>query len=92
MARQCGTSESTVRRRLDALGAAGALHHHCLPAPRFSGRPVWALVTADVPPLDAAESVASCAACGRPAWSPRSPGRTTWSSPCGSVPSRSSTT
>ncbi|MFH8837702.1 Lrp/AsnC family transcriptional regulator [Streptomyces sp. NPDC017868] len=59
LARQCGTSESTVRRRLDALGAVGALHHHCLPAPRFSGRPVWALVTADVPPLDVAESVAS---------------------------------
>ncbi|WP_369145048.1 Lrp/AsnC family transcriptional regulator [Streptomyces sp. R44] len=59
LARQCGTSESTVRRRLDALGAAGACHHHCLPAPRFSGRPVWALVTADVPPLDVAESVAA---------------------------------
>ncbi|MFJ7959479.1 Lrp/AsnC family transcriptional regulator [Streptomyces sp. NPDC096319] len=61
LARQCGTSESTVRRRLEALGAAGVLHHHCLPAPRFSGRPVWALVTALVPPLDVAESVASLA-------------------------------
>ncbi|AJF65912.1 Lrp/AsnC family transcriptional regulator [Streptomyces vietnamensis] len=59
LARQCGTSESTVRRRLDALGAAGGFHHHCLPAPRFSGRPVWALVTADVPPLDVTESVVS---------------------------------
>ncbi|MFC9394172.1 Lrp/AsnC family transcriptional regulator [Streptomyces sp. NPDC057027] len=59
LARRCGTSESTVRRRLDALGAAGAVHHHCLPAPRFSGRPVWALVTACVPPLEVAESVAS---------------------------------
>ncbi|MFF0477894.1 Lrp/AsnC family transcriptional regulator [Streptomyces sp. NPDC004284] len=59
LARQCDTSESTVRRRLDALGAAGVLHHHCLPAPRFSGRPVWALVTTDVPPLDVTESVAA---------------------------------
>ncbi|MEU1226738.1 Lrp/AsnC family transcriptional regulator [Streptomyces sp. NPDC005828] len=59
LARRCGTSESTVRRRLDALGTAGAVHHHCLPAPRFSGRPVWALVTACVPPLEVAESVAS---------------------------------
>ncbi|MFE7515490.1 Lrp/AsnC family transcriptional regulator [Streptomyces sp. NPDC057540] len=61
LARQCGTSESTVRRRLDALGASGACHHHCLPAPRFSGRPVWAMVTAAVPPLDVAECVASLA-------------------------------
>lgn len=30
LARQCGTSESTVRRRLDVLAAGGALHHHCL--------------------------------------------------------------
>ncbi|MFJ3768601.1 Lrp/AsnC family transcriptional regulator [Streptomyces sp. NPDC090082] len=59
LARQCGTSESTVRRRLDALGTSGACHHHCLPAPRFSGRPVWARVTAVVPPLDVAECVAS---------------------------------
>ncbi|MFE1547053.1 Lrp/AsnC family transcriptional regulator [Streptomyces sp. NPDC058718] len=59
LARQCDTSESTVRRRLDALMAAGALHHHCLPAPRFSGRPVWALVTADVPPLEVAPTVAA---------------------------------
>ncbi|MET9671946.1 Lrp/AsnC family transcriptional regulator [Streptomyces sp. NPDC006482] len=58
LARQCGTSESTVRRRLDALAVSGALHHHCLPAPRFSGRPVWALVTADAPPLDVAATVA----------------------------------
>ncbi|MFB7610596.1 Lrp/AsnC family transcriptional regulator [Streptomyces gardneri] len=59
LARQCGTSESTVRRRLDALMAAGALHHHCLPAPRFSGRPVWALVTADVQPLEVSSTVAA---------------------------------
>ncbi|MEU3748189.1 MULTISPECIES: Lrp/AsnC family transcriptional regulator [Streptomyces] len=59
LARQCDTSESTVRRRLDALMAAGALHQHCLPAPRFSGRPVWALVTADVPPLEVASTVAA---------------------------------
>ncbi|MFI9113662.1 Lrp/AsnC family transcriptional regulator [Streptomyces venezuelae] len=61
LARQCGTSESTVRRRLDALSAGGALHHHCLPAPRFSGRPVWAMVTTDVPPLDVPATVAALA-------------------------------
>ncbi|WP_405854947.1 Lrp/AsnC family transcriptional regulator [Streptomyces sp. NBC_00090] len=59
LARQCATSESTVRRRLDSLMAVGSLHHHCLPAPRFSGRPVWALVTADVPPLEVAPTVAA---------------------------------
>ncbi|MFB7517362.1 Lrp/AsnC family transcriptional regulator [Streptomyces sp. NPDC056144] len=59
LARQCGTSESTVRRRLDSLMAGGALHHHCLPAPRFSGRPVWALVTGDIPPLEVPETVAA---------------------------------
>ena len=52
LARQCDTSESTVRRRLDVLAAGGALHHHCQPAPRFSGRPVWAMVTAQVAPPD----------------------------------------
>ncbi|MFE0776725.1 Lrp/AsnC family transcriptional regulator [Streptomyces sp. NPDC058861] len=59
LARQCGASETTVRRRLDVLAASGAFHHHCLPAPRFSGRPVWALVTADVPPLEVPETVAA---------------------------------
>ncbi|MFE6297966.1 Lrp/AsnC family transcriptional regulator [Streptomyces sp. NPDC057866] len=59
LARQCGTSESTVRRRLDVLSAGGALHHHCQPAPRFSGRPVWAMVTAQVAPLDEAATVAA---------------------------------
>ncbi|WP_030747455.1 Lrp/AsnC family transcriptional regulator [Streptomyces griseus] len=59
LARQCGTSESTVRRRLDVLAAAGALHHHCQPAPRFSGRPVWAMVTAQVAPPDEATTVAA---------------------------------
>ncbi len=61
LARTCGTSESTVRRRLDVLTAGGALHHHCLPAPRFSGRPVWALVTTDVPPLEVPATVAALA-------------------------------
>ncbi|WP_406059655.1 Lrp/AsnC family transcriptional regulator [Streptomyces sp. NBC_01077] len=61
LARQCGTSASTVRRRLDALTAGGALHHHCLPAPRFSGRPVWAMVTTDVPPLEVPTTVAALA-------------------------------
>ncbi|MFF2775192.1 Lrp/AsnC family transcriptional regulator [Streptomyces sp. NPDC058052] len=59
LARQCGTSESTVRRRLDVLSAGGALHHHCQPAPRFSGRPVWAMVTAQVAPLDEPATVAA---------------------------------
>ncbi|MFI8325286.1 Lrp/AsnC family transcriptional regulator [Streptomyces sp. NPDC085529] len=59
LARQCGTSESTVRRRLEVLSAGGALHHHCQPAPRFSGRPVWAMVTAQVAPLDEASTVAA---------------------------------
>ncbi|MGW4051249.1 Lrp/AsnC family transcriptional regulator [Streptomyces sp. NPDC004779] len=59
LARQCGTSESTVRRRLDLLSAGGALHHHCQPAPRFSGRPVWAMVTAQVAPLDEPATVAA---------------------------------
>ncbi|MFE5792755.1 Lrp/AsnC family transcriptional regulator [Streptomyces sp. NPDC056503] len=59
LARQCGTSESTVRRRLDVLVAGGALHHHCQPAPRFSGRPVWAMVTAQVAPQDEAATVAA---------------------------------
>ncbi|WP_318208038.1 MULTISPECIES: Lrp/AsnC family transcriptional regulator [unclassified Streptomyces] len=61
LARQCGTSESTVRRRLDVLSAGGALHHHCLPAPRFSGRPMWAMVTTDVPPLEVPATVAALA-------------------------------
>ncbi|MEX0169726.1 Lrp/AsnC family transcriptional regulator [Streptomyces sp. LMG1-1-1.1] len=61
LARQCGTSESTVRRRLDALTGAGVLHQHCQAAPRFSGRPVWAMVTADVPPLDVPATVAALA-------------------------------
>ncbi|WP_282697062.1 Lrp/AsnC family transcriptional regulator [Streptomyces sp. CC208A] len=59
LARTCGTSESTVRRRLDVLTAGGALHHHCQPAPRFSGRPVWAMVTAQVAPLDEPVTVAA---------------------------------
>ncbi|MEU9994366.1 Lrp/AsnC family transcriptional regulator [Streptomyces sp. NPDC050848] len=59
LARQVGTSESTVRRRLEALTAGGALFHHCKPAPRFSGRPVFALVKADVPPLEAASASAA---------------------------------
>ncbi|MGW0119008.1 Lrp/AsnC family transcriptional regulator [Streptomyces sp. NPDC003327] len=59
LARQCGASESTVRRRLDVLTATGAFHHHCLPAPRFSGRPVWATVTATVPPQDEPVTVAA---------------------------------
>lgn len=59
LARQVGTSESTVRRRLEALAAGGALFHHCKPAPRFSGRPVFALVKADVPPLDVASASAA---------------------------------
>ncbi|GGR12815.1 AsnC family transcriptional regulator [Streptomyces roseolus] len=59
LARQCGTSESTVRRRLEVLSAGGALHHHCQPAPRFSGRPVWAMVTAQLAPQDEAVTVAA---------------------------------
>ncbi|KOG11922.1 MULTISPECIES: Lrp/AsnC family transcriptional regulator [Streptomyces] len=59
LARQCGTSESTVRRRLDTLTSAGVLHQHCQAAPRFSGRPVWAMVTADVPPLEVSATVAA---------------------------------
>ncbi|WP_240981901.1 MULTISPECIES: AsnC family transcriptional regulator [unclassified Streptomyces] len=59
LARQCGTSESTVRRRLEVLSAGGVLHHHCQPAPRFSGRPVWAMVTAQVAPQDEAATVAA---------------------------------
>ncbi|MFF9147786.1 Lrp/AsnC family transcriptional regulator [Streptomyces sp. NPDC014861] len=59
LARRCGASESTVRRRLDLLAAGGALHHHCQPAPRFSGRPVWAMVTAQVAPLDEPATVAA---------------------------------
>ncbi|MFF9013547.1 Lrp/AsnC family transcriptional regulator [Streptomyces sp. NPDC014870] len=59
LARQVGTSESTVRRRLEALATGGALFHHCKPAPRFSGRPVFALVKADVPPLEAASASAA---------------------------------
>ncbi|GGY43540.1 Lrp/AsnC family transcriptional regulator [Streptomyces omiyaensis] len=59
LARQCGTSESTVRRRLEVLTGGGALHHHCQPAPRFSGRPVWAMVTAQVAPLDEPATVAA---------------------------------
>ncbi|MFJ3904448.1 Lrp/AsnC family transcriptional regulator [Streptomyces sp. NPDC090025] len=52
LSRTCGVSESTVRRRLDALLGAGTLIHHCVPAPRFSERPVWALIKADVPALE----------------------------------------
>ncbi|MFE0654124.1 Lrp/AsnC family transcriptional regulator [Streptomyces sp. NPDC059534] len=59
LARQCDTSESTVRRRLETLTTAGVLHHHCQAAPRFSGRPVWAMVTADVQPLDVPATVAA---------------------------------
>ncbi|MFJ9807681.1 Lrp/AsnC family transcriptional regulator [Streptomyces sp. NPDC101158] len=61
LARTCGVSESTVRRRLDALVNGGALVHHCVPAPRFSGRPVWALIKADVPPLDVTPTAAALA-------------------------------
>ncbi|MFI8963501.1 Lrp/AsnC family transcriptional regulator [Streptomyces sp. NPDC053493] len=59
LARTCGASESTVRRRLDALVGSGSLVHHCVPAPRFSGRPVWALIKADVPPSDMATTAAA---------------------------------
>ncbi|MEU8758617.1 Lrp/AsnC family transcriptional regulator [Streptomyces sp. NPDC048659] len=61
LARICGASESTVRRRLDALAGGDVLVHHCEPAPRFSGRPVWALIRADVPALAMAATAAATA-------------------------------
>ncbi|MEV7276893.1 Lrp/AsnC family transcriptional regulator [Streptomyces sp. NPDC093111] len=61
LARICGASESTVRRRLDALTAGDLLIHHCVPAPRFSGRPVWALIRADVPSLAVVSTAAAMA-------------------------------
>ncbi|MER8047653.1 Lrp/AsnC family transcriptional regulator [Streptomyces sp. NPDC094032] len=61
LARICGASESTVRRRLDALLGGDVLIHHCVPAPRFSGRPVWALIRADVPSLAVTPTAAAMA-------------------------------
>ncbi|MFI1811278.1 Lrp/AsnC family transcriptional regulator [Streptomyces sp. NPDC020422] len=61
LARTCGASESTVRRRLDALVGGEMLIHHCVPAPRFSGRPVWALIKADVPSLAVVSTAAAMA-------------------------------
>ncbi|GAA2793914.1 Lrp/AsnC family transcriptional regulator [Streptomyces showdoensis] len=61
LARTCGASESTVRRRLEALIGGETLIHHCVPAPRFSGRPVWALIRADVPSLAVASTAAAMA-------------------------------
>ncbi|MEU6927733.1 Lrp/AsnC family transcriptional regulator [Streptomyces sp. NPDC046374] len=61
LARICGASESTVRRRLDALMGGDLLIHHCVPAPRFSGRPVWALIRADVPSLAVVSTAAAMA-------------------------------
>ncbi|BAU84340.1 transcriptional regulator, asnC family [Streptomyces laurentii] len=61
LARICEVSESTVRRRLDVLVNGGALIHHCSPAPRFSGRPMWAMIKAEVPPLGTPAAVTALA-------------------------------
>ncbi|WP_420034448.1 Lrp/AsnC family transcriptional regulator [Streptomyces sp. cg28] len=50
LAQRIGTSESTARRRLARLAATDAVLFRTEVAPRHSGRPVWALICADVPP------------------------------------------
>ncbi|WP_353943466.1 Lrp/AsnC family transcriptional regulator [Streptomyces sp. HUAS MG91] len=50
LAQRIGASESTARRRLARLTATDGVLFRTEPAPRHSGRPVWALICADVPP------------------------------------------
>ncbi|MQY13527.1 hypothetical protein SRB5_36750 [Streptomyces sp. RB5] len=52
LAEQCGLSESTVRRRLETMERGPAFQYVCKVAPRYSGRPVWALIGARVPPAE----------------------------------------
>ncbi|MGY0017469.1 Lrp/AsnC family transcriptional regulator [Streptomyces sp. YJ-C3] len=61
LAKRCGASESTVRRRLARMESAGELLALTESAPRVSGRPVWYQIRADVPP-DLIASVAAAAA------------------------------
>ncbi|MFD8571577.1 Lrp/AsnC family transcriptional regulator [Streptomyces sp. NPDC057694] len=50
LAQRIGASESTARRRLARLETADAVLFRTEVAPRHSGRPVWVLICADVPP------------------------------------------
>ncbi|WP_338698561.1 Lrp/AsnC ligand binding domain-containing protein [Streptomyces sp. Q6] len=61
LAKQVGSSESTVRRRLTRMEATGALLFRTEVAPHTSGRPVWCLVCAEVPPEQVASAAASIA-------------------------------
>ncbi|MYW68829.1 AsnC family transcriptional regulator [Streptomyces sp. SID8379] len=61
LAQEIGASESTARRRLARLEATDAVLFRTEVAPRHSGRPVWCLICADVPP-DQLAPVATAAA------------------------------
>ncbi|MBO1333588.1 Lrp/AsnC family transcriptional regulator [Streptomyces sp. VRA16 Mangrove soil] len=50
LAKRIGAGESTARRRLSRLESTAAVLFRTEVAPRHSGRPVWCLICADVPP------------------------------------------
>ncbi|MER5184530.1 Lrp/AsnC family transcriptional regulator [Streptomyces sp. NPDC002896] len=58
LAKRCGTSADTVRRRIDSLIEAKALHLRCEVARPLSERPVTAVLWAQVP-SDAVERTTS---------------------------------
>ncbi|MFF1558220.1 Lrp/AsnC family transcriptional regulator [Streptomyces sp. NPDC058279] len=61
LARECGMSESTVRRRLGRLEAGQSLRYSCAMASALSGWPVAATLWAEVPEYDVGECAAVAA-------------------------------
>ncbi|MFI9062731.1 Lrp/AsnC family transcriptional regulator [Streptomyces sp. NPDC053429] len=59
LARECGMSESTVRRRLSRLETGQSLRYSCAMASGLSGWPVAATLWAEVPEYEVAESAAA---------------------------------
>ncbi|MFZ3572373.1 Lrp/AsnC family transcriptional regulator [Streptomyces sp. BH097] len=59
LAKACGLSEATARRRLDRLESRSDLHYVVKLAPRFTPRPLLGFLYLDVPPEQAAQTAAA---------------------------------
>ncbi|MFI5664131.1 Lrp/AsnC family transcriptional regulator [Streptomyces sp. NPDC051684] len=59
LAKDCGLSEATARRRLDRLESRSGLHYVVKLAPRFTSRPLLGFLYLNVPPEQVAQTAAA---------------------------------
>ncbi|MEB8341477.1 Lrp/AsnC family transcriptional regulator [Streptomyces endophyticus] len=59
LAKACGLSETTVRRRIDRLEARSGLHYMVKLAPRYTSRPLLGFLYLNVPPEQVTQTAAT---------------------------------